>query len=195
MSWQRRLQELAAAGGALTSLAACQGGVPCGNANPDPCVCDRMPSDSPQCEAEKACRADGDSWVFAGQSEPGLQGRCEHYFDAGVDVPHPCNVLDQTGCMAGQKCTWIIDAITPGPLGHIGCVPDGAVDIGSACTQGAPGPMGFDNCKAGEMCWSGICEQVCDPQGGAPQCGASTTCTVHTELFGQPPAAGTCDPT
>src|SRR5690349_13558887 len=36
----------------------------------------------------------------------------------------PCNVLMQTGCANGEKCTWIVDQTMPQPLGHIGCAPD-----------------------------------------------------------------------
>src|SRR5258706_1132634 len=44
-----------------------------------------------------------------------------------------CNVLAQTGCNAGQKCTWIIDSSGPPQLGHIGCTPDGIVALRAAC--------------------------------------------------------------
>jgi hypothetical protein len=86
----------------------------------------------------------------------------------------------------------------PDPLGHIDCVPDGSVALGGACTQGAPGPMGYDNCKAGGYCQGMKCKQVCDPQGGAPMCATNFACGTYSGLFGpvgQPVAAGVCDPT
>src|SRR4051794_5833132 len=74
--------------------------------------------------------------------------------DTGGDT---CNVLTQTGCNAGEKCTWIHDQTTPTPLGHIGCTADGTVAAGAACTYGADGPTGFDNCTKGNVCVSGKC--------------------------------------
>ncbi len=101
MSWQRRLLELACAGGALFTQAGCPtphqppGG--CGNANPDPCICGREPEDSPQCVAERECAAYGGDWEFYGARiapstiDAGTQlwGRCVYpVLDAGVsDVP------------------------------------------------------------------------------------------------------------
>ena len=70
MGWQRRLQEMVLAGGAI-ALGSCSipgdGGpqVPCGNANPDPCICGRPDAD-PQaklrCDEKMACEAEGGVW-------------------------------------------------------------------------------------------------------------------------------------
>ena len=97
MSWQRRLAELVCAGGALASQAGCLpvGGGGCGNANPDPCVCNRTPADSPQCVAETTCRDNGGAWDFDTARPPtGIWGRCLGYPrdagpDAAPDAPHP----------------------------------------------------------------------------------------------------------
>jgi hypothetical protein len=113
-------------------------------------------------------------------------------------APATCDVLAQTGCSAGEKCTWITDAVTPQPLGHIGCVPNGTVSTGGACTQGSPGPMGYDNCKKGNYCNGMKCKLICDPQGGSPMCPTSFACSTYEGLFGpvgQPVAAGVCDAT
>jgi hypothetical protein len=64
MTWQRRLIELACAGGTLTGCSSTPNPIPCGNVNADPCICDRMPEDSPQCVAEATCRGQGHEWVF-----------------------------------------------------------------------------------------------------------------------------------
>jgi hypothetical protein len=121
--------------------------------------------------------------------------------DAPPDAPSPCNVLTQTGCNAGEKCTWIIDAMTPQYLGHIGCAPDGNAASGAACQFGAAGPTGYDNCVKGTVCGNytggaGVCKDVCDPQGGAPMCGANHACVVYSDLFydGGTPVAAVCDP-
>lgn len=100
MSWQKRLAELVAAGGALASLSGCPAIVPggCGNANPDPCVCNRMPETSPQCVAEKSCEDNGGHWELypypadplpdAGSASSAIQGECIGYpHDAGPDGP------------------------------------------------------------------------------------------------------------
>ena len=59
---------------------------------------------------------------------------------SGTDGGTPtCNPLMQTGCNAGEKCTWIIDATDPQYVGHVGCVMDGTKNVGDACTFGAAG--------------------------------------------------------
>jgi hypothetical protein len=119
--------------------------------------------------------------------------------DAAVDGGGPaCNVLMQTGCMSGQKCSWIEDNSASPPLGHIGCAPSGTVARGAACMYGAPGATGYDNCMKGDVCIAGQCKQICDQAGGAPMCGAGFACGVYSGVFGpvgQPAAAGACDPT
>jgi hypothetical protein len=72
MSWQRRLQEIALAGGAITlgscSILGDDGGfhAPCGNANPDPCICgrpERDPGAKILCDQKMACEAQGGTWT------------------------------------------------------------------------------------------------------------------------------------
>ena len=69
MTWKDRIRQMALAGGAL-SLSACSSapgtnGIPCGNANPDPCICGR-PNASPQaqaeCSAKISCETAGGVW-------------------------------------------------------------------------------------------------------------------------------------
>ena len=85
-SWQERLRQMALAGGVLT--AGCNNfGFPCGNANPDPCVCDRASSSSAAAEAcseETACQKAGGVWQ-PGTGEWGTGGKCEH--DSGTTSP------------------------------------------------------------------------------------------------------------
>ena len=76
------------AGGALAS--GCSGfgtGIPCGNANPDPCVCDRPSSSSSAAEAcseKTTCEKAGGVWQ-SGTGEWGAGGKCEH--DSGMMSP------------------------------------------------------------------------------------------------------------
>jgi hypothetical protein len=118
--------------------------------------------------------------------------------DGSVDAPAlACNVLAQTGCAATEKCTWIEDQTTPTPLGHIGCVPNGAAAAAAACTTGPAGPMGYDNCVKGNYCLGGTCKPICDDAGGAPMCGTGYACGKYSGLFGAAgmEVAGICDPT
>lgn len=112
-----------------------------------------------------------------------------------VDGMTVCNPLTQTGCNAGEMCTWINDQDNP-PVGHVGCAPAGTVAIGSACTEGPAGPMGYDNCAKGGVCLGGECKQICDHQGGAPTCDQNHSCTRYADFFvsGGNTVAGVCDP-
>jgi hypothetical protein len=76
--WKSRLRDLLLAGGAVAALGAagCSsdddgGGVPCGNANPDPCICGR-PEASQEgnlaCNLEKTCQQKGGTY-FPGTTE------------------------------------------------------------------------------------------------------------------------------
>jgi hypothetical protein len=84
MTWHRRFVELVCAGG---TLAGClqHRGIPCGNADPDPCICGRSPPDTPRCRAEQQCDDSGGFWqidlVQAGSA--GIAGECV-LPDAGV---------------------------------------------------------------------------------------------------------------
>jgi hypothetical protein len=107
MGWRRRLQEVVLAGGAFC-FAGCGGGhrghrldggltqadaadaadtgstvpgIPCGNANPDPCICGR-PQASPEakelCDATTACVAMGGEFRFTFTDSAGIHpAHCE----------------------------------------------------------------------------------------------------------------------
>lgn len=96
MTWQSRLRDLIIAGGTLTTLA-CSGGndangadagigIPCGNANSDPCICglpDSSPAYAELCTELNDCLADGGeitSFGYVGS-------------DGGV-VPYGCGPAD-----------------------------------------------------------------------------------------------------
>lgn len=113
----------------------------------------------------------------------------------GGDPVGVCNPLTQTGCEAGQKCTWWNDQENP-PIGHVGCAPDGTLAIGAACTDPVAGAMGYDTCVKGSVCLGGECKQICDQQGGTPICDSNHSCTRYADFFevGGTAVAGVCDP-
>ena len=76
--------------------------------------------------------------------------------DGGADAPTACNPVAQTGCQAGEKCTWIIDidgtSTTP-DVGHIGCAVAGTTPDGGTCQDAtATANGGVDTCVAGDLC-------------------------------------------
>jgi hypothetical protein len=122
--------------------------------------------------------------------------------DADPIVTTQCSPLTQAGCKFGQKCTWLLDAVMPDYAGHIGCAPDGPANVGDACMYGAAGATGYDMCKRGAVCsdyqgGAGVCKQICDQQGGYPECDSQHTCVVYSGLFdtgsATPAAGGVCD--
>jgi hypothetical protein len=127
--------------------------------------------------------------------------------DAQLDGPGsatggPCNLLTQAGCSIGEKCTWILESLSPQYVGHVGCAPDGTANAGDPCMFGAPGASGYDNCDKGLVCGNyrggtGTCKTICDQLGGTPMCAASHGCVTYAGLFETstitPPAGGVCD--
>ena len=83
-------------------------------------------------------------------------------------------------------------------------MPGGTAELGAACTFGAAGSAGYDNCQRGSVCSafahpgdSGICKSVCDNWGGNPMCDTAHACVAEEPLFStgasSPPAAGLCE--
>jgi len=132
----------------------------------------------------------------------GLAAACDGKEAAVVDAEQPqeadacfrdtCNPLSQTGCEAGQKCTWQHHTEDSG---RVACVPDGTVALGDACTFLEPGETtGYDDCASGGYC-RGVCKAICED---APDsCPAKqAACMVYAGIFeecGQP-FAGLCEP-
>jgi len=121
---------------------------------------------------------------------------------AGGDTgPSICSPLTQTGCNAGEKCTWIWDQLppsgqtTPAPIGHIGCTAAGTLALGANCGARA---LGGDTCAAGLACSGSECKTICDPTGAtaAAACDADHQCAQYQNFFvnGGTTVAGVCDP-
>jgi len=112
--------------------------------------------------------------------------------DTSPDATSVCNPVSNTGCDAGQKCTWI--NITD-ELGTIGCVEDGTVETNGACEYGDLGEStGFDNCVHGNICIGGLCEGTCVLATGEG-CDANSNCSAYNIFANgeENPAYGACD--
>lgn len=127
--------------------------------------------------------------------------------DASTDALMVCNPIAQTGCMANEKCTWLVDA-DPNPttmtaeIGHVGCAPVDATAFaeGAACTGAKAGVAGgADNCVKGDICISRVCKQICDPQlasgAGPGACNTTHACLSYRGVFESTgiPSAGACE--
>jgi hypothetical protein len=89
MGWRERLRQITLAGGMLPLLGCgsgtTPGGIPCGNANPDPCICDRPATSAEfraECDAKNACESTGGTWVPG----PTPSGACETDGGSGGDA-------------------------------------------------------------------------------------------------------------
>jgi hypothetical protein len=121
-----------------------------------------------------------------------------------IDVPGDallaCNPTKQTGCAAGEKCTWVVDLDSP-RRGHVDCVPGGEIPNDGECTTARAGVNeGADACATGTLCVRGRCKPICDPQlveGSAlGACTANYSCSRYEGYFdsGGAAGAGVCEP-
>jgi hypothetical protein len=133
--------------------------------------------------------------------------------DASIDGGGgACDPVAQTGCMTGQKCSWVrIAASASSQVGTLACVQDGTVALNGACTWGAAGSStGYDNCTKGLICLAssrkdmatGTCSTICDTtalSGAAGACPTNYACGKYVNFFsntGDPSNnIGLCDPT
>src|SRR5262249_55630252 len=122
------------------------------------------------CAGGQSCKADGSGYEpcdCGGSSTPdaatdsadgGSNDGASGDSPDGAATCDPLSPPGQQGCSAGQKCTWILLADTPAKMGRIGCVPDGTIAIGQACTVGAAGATtGYEACVSGTVCVGGFC--------------------------------------
>jgi hypothetical protein len=97
MDWEHRLRALLLAGGTLAVIGcssqsndATTDNVPCGNANPDPCICgkpDASAAAAALCDEEKACQAQGGTFdAFTETEADGSVSNPHCLLDAGTDA-------------------------------------------------------------------------------------------------------------
>jgi hypothetical protein len=122
-----------------------------------------------------------------------------------------CDIITQTGCSAGQKCTWIRISTGTSPaqqLGQAGCAPDGTVAANGACQWGPSGATtGFDNCAEGAVCLAspamesatGTCLSTCSLGSAQLVCPTAYACGQYSKFGSNSPGEqalfGLCDPT
>jgi hypothetical protein len=122
-----------------------------------------------------------------------------------------CNVATNTGCAQGEKCTWVRVSVGENEtmqLGQVGCVADGTVPTGGACTYGMSGVLtGFDDCVGGNICLAprtaenatGTCKEICSLADASNPCAEDFACGAYQKYFSNnsddTPLAGVCDPT
>lgn len=116
--------------------------------------------------------------------------------DGGIIINQPdareyeCDPYFQRGCADGEKCTWVFLSETP-RLGRSQCVPDGTVDVGSACLAGEL--FQADDCKAGSFCSRGVCTLICSTA-DTLSCAENDVCIQFADVFDDVPDVGLCRP-
>jgi hypothetical protein len=125
------------------------------------------------------------------------------FTDASSDPDTPptvaCNPIAQTGCEPTEKCTFIIEGISP-TLGYIGCAPIPENPIGeneSGCTDAydvTPPPSQatphIDECDKYLFCSDEVCREICTT---SPQnCPDKFSCVGTHGIFDD--ATGMCNP-
>jgi hypothetical protein len=155
------------------------------------------------CPPDQECTASGRCYYVPGAGPDGRVTTLDVALQPDAPTGNNCSLLTQAGCTSTQKCTWIMDAMTPQYVGHIGCAPSGTAAMGDTCMMGAPGASGYDNCGKGLMCGNyrgtatGTCKAICDLQGGTPGCDSQRACVSYAGLFAvsgvTDPVAGVCD--
>jgi hypothetical protein len=111
----------------------------------------------------------------------------------GVDTFCGCNPVAQTGCGAGQKCTW--GWVDPAfDTAFAACAHDGVRAAGEACSFGPNGEAArYDDCVAGAVCVEGVCRRSCIVS--PDSCGSGTTCVRLPAELPEASHYGACAPT
>lgn len=135
MNWQGRLRDLVLAGGAVAATACSSSSsapadnVPCGNANPDPCICGRPDADAQQaalCKEETSCQAAG------GVFDPSTCSNCAP--DGGVVPPH-CTMPGDGGTVDATEAAPSIPCGNANPDPCICGRPDASASAAALCAE------------------------------------------------------------
>lgn len=121
--------------------------------------------------------------IFADGFETG--GLLRWSGSVGAAWEDECNLVAQTGCLPGERCTFIITSFNP-LEGYAGCAGDGSTPAGGSCA--VDGDTGIDDCLAGLVCQGGICKPTCTLT--PDSCPSSEVCWGFASTFdGQTVAA------
>lgn len=130
----------------------------------------------------------------------GDDGNTPSFPDGGTNpdsnTPTQCSPTLQTGCEAGEKCTWIVDSDEP-EIAHTGCAPDGSIEAFGSCQRATAAGGGVDDCVAGTVCLGNQCKPICDTNGGDPACPTNYACTRYADFLedgGGNNLGGVCEP-
>ena len=151
------------------------------------------------CAGAQVCNAEGTGFGACscgpgpdgGPSDSGTDGGTD---DGGTDdsgtnedaAVAACNVLEQTGCMNGEDCSWVSDEL----LGERAeCVTAGTIPLHGECITLEDGTP--DQCAAGLTCLAGNCERVCAMADG---CTGAAVCQLWVG-FVDDGSTGICTPT
>jgi len=118
-------------------------------------------------------------------------GSTDAAVDAGPD-PDDCDPVADTGCAAGEKCSWKVESTAP-MVGRTTCVPEGTVAVGGECTWAAADAGGYDDCVGGSWCVGGECRPACDATDDT--CASGSVCSEYVGSFADRENLGACEET
>ena len=119
--------------------------------------------------------------------------------DAATTV-QVCDVLMGTGCAAGEKCTFIIEAATEFPSV---CLPAGTKAEGEACSLADlseakdRSKLQDTECEKGTFCLRGVCSKICPEEARSCSDDGTSTCRVFGGPWADQPDSreiGFCQP-
>lgn len=146
------------------------------------------------CSGSQVCNAEGTALGTCSCGVSADGGMNDATLDGGPDdgsatgdasIP-TCGVLEQTGCMAGEDCSWVT---SNGGGRSAECVPAGTIPLRGACIPSDAGTP--DGCASGLTCVSGTCERVCSLVDG---CTGAAVCQLYMGFIDDG-ITGVCSPT
>jgi len=105
----------------------------------------------------------------------GSDGQC--VIDGSASCGPECTAWS---CASGAHCTSIVTSHVP-LYSHLGCVPIGTAQTGSACSFTAGSDGDHDNCGSASVCVAGTCRALCTP-----------TCGTCETIDGEPSELSFC---
>lgn len=146
------------------------------------------------CAGGQVCNADGTGFGACscgpgpdgGTNDSGMNdsGTTDHGTNEDA-AAGPCDLVAQSGCGNGQRCTWVRDDLGGGGAE---CASAGTIPALGECVASESGEV--DDCVAGHACVAGLCHRLCSTVAG---CGANFACTTYAD-FVDDGTTGVCSP-